>query len=162
LARSADHIAARTQIGQAFLGMILLGAVTSLPELAIAVTAGVSGTPSLSTNDVLGSAAANVVVLALADAFVRDRPLSSAHTSAALLLQGALGMLLLAVTLGPIVTGDALLLGVGRWSGSSRRPRPRSRGRRSSAREGASTTARRPAARMPRARRGPRGRGSSS
>jgi cation:H+ antiporter len=42
---------------------VLLGAVTSLPELAVATTAALAGQPALSINDVLGSPSINVTVM---------------------------------------------------------------------------------------------------
>lgn len=48
LAYCAEAIAERTGVGREFLGVLLLGGVTSLPELAIAVTATLQGTPELS------------------------------------------------------------------------------------------------------------------
>ncbi|NLG77924.1 MAG: sodium:calcium antiporter, partial [Xanthomonadaceae bacterium] len=68
LARYADAFAEKTGIGRVALGMILLGSVTSLPEITIATTSTLQGTPLLSITDVLGSAALNVVILAIADA----------------------------------------------------------------------------------------------
>lgn len=66
-------------MSRVFLGILLLGCVASLPELAVGVTAWLAGTPLLSVNDLLGSAAVNVVILALADAVIGRR---SAHVHA--------------------------------------------------------------------------------
>jgi cation:H+ antiporter len=116
LARYADAIAAKTGIGRAFIGMILLGGITSLPELAVAVTATIEGNPVLSINDVLGSAAINVVLLAAADAFIGRKALTSTVPSSAVMLQGALSIALLAMVAGAVITGDKPVLGVGIWS----------------------------------------------
>jgi cation:H+ antiporter len=116
LARDADEIAGRTRWGHAFLGVVLLGGVTSLPEMTIAVTSSIQGTPELSVNDVLGSAAANLVILALADLLVRGRPLSSAAAAPQLLLQGVLGIAMMSLAVGAAVAGDMLVLGMGAWS----------------------------------------------
>lgn len=116
LAAYADAIADRTGIGHAFLGMVLLGGVTSLPELAIAVTATVQGTPVLAVNDVLGSAAANLVILAVADVVIGRDALTSVQGSPQLLLQGVLGIVLMALALGPVVAGDVLVGGLGAWT----------------------------------------------
>jgi cation:H+ antiporter len=115
LARVADTIARETGIGRELLGLLLLGGVTSLPELAVAVTATLQSTPALSINDVLGSAAINIVVLAVADA-VGPRALTSMQGSPRVLLQGVLGMVLLAITAAAVITGDMLLGGIGLWS----------------------------------------------
>jgi cation:H+ antiporter len=57
LARHTDAIAQTTGIGREFLGMVLLGGVTS--------PATVQGAPTLSINDALGSAATDAVIRAL-------------------------------------------------------------------------------------------------
>jgi cation:H+ antiporter len=116
LAHCADEIARRTGIGSAFIGILLLGGITSLPELAVATTATLSGKPELSINDVLGSAAINVVILALADATLRREALTSKPGSPVVLLQGVLGIMLLALVIAPSIVGDVLVLGMGAWS----------------------------------------------
>lgn len=115
LAHCADAIAERTGVEREFLGLVLLGGVTSLPELAVAVTATLQGTPALTVNDVLGSAAINVVILALADAVFGRGALTSMQGSSAVMLQGVLSMLILALTVGAVVAGDALIFGMGAW-----------------------------------------------
>jgi cation:H+ antiporter len=112
----ADEIATRTGLGQEVVGLLLLGGVTSLPELAVAVTATLQGTPELTINDVLGSAAVNVILLALADALIRGEALTSVQGSPKVLLIGVLGITMMALVVAPTVTGDQLLLGIGRWS----------------------------------------------
>lgn len=113
LAVLADAIAERTGIGRALLGMVLLGGVTSLPELSIAVTATVRGTPVLTINDVLGSAAINLAVLAVADLIIGKEALTSVQGSAKVMLQGALGIILMAIPVGVALVGDVSLLGMG-------------------------------------------------
>jgi cation:H+ antiporter len=70
LTRDLDGIAERTGMGRAFVGMLLLGGITSLPEVANAITASAIGNPALAINNLLGSAAINVLLLAVADALV--------------------------------------------------------------------------------------------
>jgi cation:H+ antiporter len=116
LARYADAIAEQTGIGRELLGVLLLGGVTSLPELAVATTATLQGTPQLSVNDVLGSASINLVVLAIADAISRREALTSVPGSPVLMVQGVFGMMLLAIAAAPIITGDTIVFGMGAWS----------------------------------------------
>jgi cation:H+ antiporter len=116
LARAADAIAEKTGIGRAVLGILLLGGVTSLPELAVGVTSALADVPELSVNDVLGSAAINVVVLAIADAALGKNAITSMLASPAVMLQGVLGIILLALVVGAVLVGDVLVLGVGAWS----------------------------------------------
>lgn len=116
LTHRVDAIATRTGLAQEMAGLLLLGGVTSLPELAVATTATLQGTPALTINDLLGSAAVNVILLALADATLRHRALTSVQGSPKVLLIGVLGIMMMAVVMAPSVTGDVLLLGIGRWS----------------------------------------------
>jgi cation:H+ antiporter len=113
LARYADAIAEKTGIGRAAIGVFLLGGVTSLPELAVATTATLSGYPALSVNDVLGSAAINVLILALADAVSGRRALTSTLASPGVLLQGLVSVLLLSIVVAAITAGDVVVLGMG-------------------------------------------------
>lgn len=116
LTRAADAIAHRTGMGQEVVGLVLLGGATSLPELAVATTATLQGTPALTINDLLGSAAINVVLLAVADAAIREGPLTAVQRSPKVLLVGVLGMLMMAVVVAPSITGDRLVFGIGGWT----------------------------------------------
>src|SRR5918994_5636612 len=116
LARYADAIAMETGLGREILGVLLLGGMTSLPELAVATTASLAGTPALSVNDVLGSAAINVLILALADAALGRGALTSTLGSPGVLLQGVLGIILLSLVVAATLTGDIVVLGIGAWS----------------------------------------------
>jgi cation:H+ antiporter len=113
LAQFADRIAEATGWGREMLGILLLGGVTSLPELAVATTATFRGVPALSIGDVLGSAAVNLVVLAIADAVSGRRALTSVQGSPSVILQGLLGILLLSIAAMPAITGDRSVLGAG-------------------------------------------------
>lgn len=116
LARHADDFARATGLGRAMLGMLLLGGVTSLPELAVAVTATLGGAPLLTVNDILGSAAINVLILALADAAFGRGALTSTPGHPQVLLQGTLSVILLVFVAAAVIAGDRLLLGIGAWS----------------------------------------------
>jgi cation:H+ antiporter len=113
LARLADAISSKTGIGQAAMGMVLLGGVTSSPELAVSVTATLQGTPLLSVNDVLGSAAVNILVLAIADVAYGRESLTTRTPSMGVVLQGVIGMLVMALVAAGTQLGDHAFLGVG-------------------------------------------------
>lgn len=116
LARYADTIATKSGLGQELLGILLLGGVTSLPEMAVAVSATSAGSPELSVNDVLGSASVNIVILAAADAVYGRHALTSAPGTPRVMLQGTLGILLLSMVVGSSISGDVLVGGMGVWS----------------------------------------------
>jgi cation:H+ antiporter len=116
IAGYADAIAEKTGIGRVLIGMVLLGGVTSLPELAVASTASFAGHPELSVNDLLGSAAINVLILAIADAALGRDALTSVLASPGVLLQGMLGVVLLAMVAAAATTVDLPLAGASAWT----------------------------------------------
>jgi cation:H+ antiporter len=116
IARYADAIAEKTGMGRELLGIVLLGGVTSLPELAVASTASLAGHPALSVNDLLGSAAINVVLLAIADAALGRDALTSVLASPGVALQGVLSIILLAMVVGATMTVDVPLFGASAWT----------------------------------------------
>src|SRR3546814_15527051 len=65
LTRALDAIAQGTGLEHVFVGMLLLGGITSLPELANVVTASSIGNPALAVNNLLGSSAINILLLAI-------------------------------------------------------------------------------------------------
>jgi cation:H+ antiporter len=117
LARLADTLSAKTGIGQAAMGMVLLGGITSSPELAVAVTATLQGAPMLSVNDVLGSASINILVLAIADVAVGRGPLTARIPSLSVVMQGVMGIaMFVLVAIGTYVSEYAFLgVGIGSW-----------------------------------------------
>lgn len=73
LARSGDEIATRTGLGGLLVGMLLLAAATSLPEIAVDVSAALEGAPDLAVGDLFGSSMANMAILAVIDLAHRGR-----------------------------------------------------------------------------------------
>lgn len=96
----------KTGIGQAFAGMLLLGGITTLPELATALNAAAIGAGKLALNNSFGSASFNLLLLAFADTVIGRRALTWAIARPATLLQGVLGMLLLGLAAAAILIGD--------------------------------------------------------
>jgi cation:H+ antiporter len=115
LTNYVDRISALTRMGQAFAGMLLLGCITSLPELANTITASSIGNPALAANNLLGSAAINVFLLAIGDAFLHREALTSVVAGPATLMMSVLCMLVLIVVAVAITTGDAPVFGMGVW-----------------------------------------------
>lgn len=111
-----DAISQKTGLGQAFVGMLLLGGITSLPELANAINASWIGNPALSINNLLGSAAVNVLLLAVADAVVEPRALTSVVARPSILMMATMCMLVLIAIALAIAAGDLLIGFVGAWS----------------------------------------------
>ncbi len=116
LTRNVDGIARATGLGQAFAGMLFLSTITTLPELTNTVASSWLGNPALAINNLLGSASINIVLLALADAFIGRDAVTSVVARPVTLMVTALSILLLAVVAVAIVITDVPFLGVGVWS----------------------------------------------
>ncbi|MGA1862089.1 sodium:calcium antiporter [Deferribacter thermophilus] len=69
LSKSADEIAIRTGLGQSFVGMFLLAAVTSLPEVSASVGALRVGSSNMAIGNLFGSCVFNVAVIFFVDIF---------------------------------------------------------------------------------------------
>jgi cation:H+ antiporter len=112
----ADEIGQRTGMSEALMGMLLLAGVSSLPEIATSFTAAHGGDVALGFNDVLGSIALQVTLLAIADLMIGRHALTAILPNPVLMLQGALGVVLLSLTAIAAVVGDVPVFGVGLWT----------------------------------------------
>ena len=115
ITRYANVISVRTGLGQALVGMLLLGGVTSLPEVAVAVSAAAHGEAALAVNSVLGGVAMQVAILAVADIAIGRKALTAVVPNPVVFLQGAFKVFLLSIVASAIVVGDVAFLGVGLW-----------------------------------------------
>lgn len=103
----ADIIAERTGVGRVVVGALLLGVVTSLPELATTVTASVSGNATLAGTNLLGGLAMQTAVLAIVDAIaLRKRALTFFAPAALLMMQGVVVVLLACLAMAAVVIGE--------------------------------------------------------
>lgn len=116
-----DVIAERSGLGQAWIGVVALASVTSLPELVTGVSAALIDAPEIAVGDVVGSCVFNLLILGILD-FMTPKPLLnrlrpvhtlSASLGALLLLAAAVVLLTSArwPTLGWIGLTSPLLLG---------------------------------------------------
>jgi cation:H+ antiporter len=85
LARYGDVLGEKTGLGRSWIGVVLLAATTSLPELFTGFGAtALAALPDIAIGDVLGSCMFNLLILSLMDA-VQPEPISArAHQSHAL------------------------------------------------------------------------------
>lgn len=116
LAAYADAIATRTGLGHAFIGALLLGGITSLPEAATTTTAAAIGNAGIAVNNLIGGVAMQVAVLALADLVARGPAITARVDESSVLLQMSLFVVLLALAAAGALTGDRLVFGIGLWS----------------------------------------------
>lgn len=96
LSKQGDRLAEITGLSKAWIGLILMATVTSLPELVTGISAvTVVKAPDLATGNVLGSCAFNLFILSLLDLFVRKPITSIVRTSH--IISGAFSIILLAI-----------------------------------------------------------------
>ena len=77
LSKYGDIIAEKTGLGRAWIGLVLLASVTSLPELITGVSSvTVAGVPNIAVGDVLGSCVFNMLIMVVLDAQSRIMPIS--------------------------------------------------------------------------------------
>lgn len=112
----AVQIARATGIGSGIIGLVLLGGITSLPELAVGVFAALGGTPALAVNNLLGGIAMQKAILAGVDGFIGKEALTVVATTPGLLLQGAFSIFMLVIVAMAIVVDSDLYGGVGLWA----------------------------------------------
>ena len=100
LARAGDAIATRTGLGGLFVGMLLMAAATSLPEIATDASAAAAGAPDLAIGDLFGSSMANMAILAVVDLAYRRRvwpTIGLAHARVAAIAIGLTALVILAI-----------------------------------------------------------------
>lgn len=113
--RYADTISRRTGIGGAVIGMVLLGAMTSLPEIGTSATASLGGNADLAVGNLVGSVSFQVMILAVADAMIGRQALTSTVFNPSIMLQAVVSILLLALAISATVGGDFAVVGIGVW-----------------------------------------------
>ncbi len=112
LTKAADQLADLTGIGEALVGGVVLGAVTSIPGIVTSVTAAYQGHPELSVSNAIGGIAAQTVFLAVADIAYSKANLEHASASFANLMQGVLLIIMLSFVLLITSTQPLVLWGV--------------------------------------------------
>lgn len=95
LSTYGDIIAEKTGMGGTWIGLVLMAAVTSLPELITGISAVTyAEVPDIAAGDIFGSCVFNLLILAVLDASYRKGPISTrAHHGH--VLAGGVGILLL-------------------------------------------------------------------
>jgi cation:H+ antiporter len=107
LARYGDVLGEKSGWGRSWIGVVLLAATTSLPELFTGFGAtAISALPDIAVGDVLGSCMFNLLILSFMDA-IQPEPLSArAHQGHALSI--GFGLLLIGVAGAGLAAGHAL------------------------------------------------------
>jgi cation:H+ antiporter len=103
LTKVADQFADRTGMGEAVVGALFLGGVTSLPGLAASVTAAWNALPEMAVSNAVGGIAVQTLFLVVADFSFKQVNLEHAAASHTNLFQGSVLISLLAM---PIVAAN--------------------------------------------------------
>jgi cation:H+ antiporter len=107
LARYGDVLGEKTGLGRSWIGVVLLAATTSLPELSTGFgSTALAALPNIAAGDVLGSCMFNLLILSFMDA-VQPEPLSTrAHQGHALSV--GFGLVLVGIAGLGLVSGSRL------------------------------------------------------
>ncbi len=98
-----DILAEKLKLGQTTAGVIFVASITSLPELITGVSAVTfADSPDIAVGEIFGSCMFNLLILALLDAFYRDKPVTT-KVHYGLTLSTAFGIILITVALGGIL-----------------------------------------------------------
>ncbi len=107
-----DELADRTGAGEALPGAVLLGAATSMPGLITTITGAAEGDAGFAISNALGGIAAQTTFLVLADLIYRRTNLEHAAASLPNILQAAILIALIGVTLMAASGPDVSVLGI--------------------------------------------------
>ncbi|MCD6452935.1 MAG: sodium:calcium antiporter [Dehalococcoidales bacterium] len=105
LARYGDAIAEKAGLGRMWVGLLLLAAVTSMPELVTGVSSvALVKLPDLAVGNLLGSCLFNLLIIAIMDIIYRPAPILS-KTSPRQVTAAVISIVLTAVVAGGIFAG---------------------------------------------------------
>ncbi|MHB0913844.1 MAG: sodium:calcium antiporter [Armatimonadota bacterium] len=111
LQRSADAVSRRTGLARAFVGVLLLGAATSLPETASTISAARIGDPTLAVHALMGAVMTQMSLLVIADLVAcRRGAITHLIPQFLLLFEGVGLVILLAVAIAGMSAGPIEVL----------------------------------------------------
>jgi cation:H+ antiporter len=113
LANYADRFASATGLGGALTGLLLLGGITSLPEIATSATAAIGGAGALAANNLIGGVALQLLALAVVDVLVGREALTATVPRVDVLAYAAMNIALLMIIAIGAASGDLELFGSG-------------------------------------------------
>jgi len=108
LARYGDAIAEKTGLGRIWIGLVLLAAITSMPELVTGISAAaLVGLPDLAIGDFYGSCLFNLAIIGLMDILYRPSPVLN-QASVRHVWSAVVGIVLIIIAAGSILAGKQL------------------------------------------------------
>ncbi|MGM0442997.1 MAG: sodium:calcium antiporter [Fibrobacterota bacterium] len=112
LTEYADKLADKTGLGEALVGAVFLGGVTSIAGIITSVSAACTNHPQLAISNAIGGIAVQTVFLSIADISYRKINLEHASASMANIMQGVLLTGLLTLVILGIVSPEITLLNI--------------------------------------------------
>ena len=108
LSRYGDLISEKSGLGRAWVGLILIASITSLPELITGISSvAVAGVIDIAFGDVMGSCVFNLIILALMDPMHGTRPIFL-HAGQGHILSAAFAIAMIAVASTAIMGADII------------------------------------------------------
>jgi cation:H+ antiporter len=106
LSRYGDVLAEKTGLGRAWIGLVLMASVTSLPELITGISSvSFANTPDIALGDVMGSCIFNLAIISLMDVYHGPTPIFSKAEHGHILSAG-FGVVLICIASVSILAGD--------------------------------------------------------
>jgi len=113
LSHYGDLISSLSGLGRAWIGLILMASITSLPELMVGISSSaIIESADLAVGDILGSCALNLGILAMMDAFVPNRKPIFGTASQNHVIAAAMGIVLIVMAgAGIFLPEDYMIVG---------------------------------------------------
>lgn len=108
----ADRLADRTGVGEALIGAVVVGAITSLGGSVMSVVTAHDGYPALAISNALGGIAVQTFFLAIADIAYRRANLEHAAASPENLIQGGLLLVMLSMLVAIMAAPPVAIWGI--------------------------------------------------
>jgi cation:H+ antiporter len=113
LSRYTNALAKKTGTADVIMGTLLLGGVTSLPEVVTTITASSVGNAAIAINNLFGGVALQVTMLVFGDVLLRQRSITSLIGSRVVELQAVICILLLGTSASISIIGDFAIAHMG-------------------------------------------------
>lgn len=108
LSKYGDILAEKTEIGGAWIGLILMASITSLPELTTGISSvTIADAPDIALGDIMGACVLNLIILALLDLLDESSPLFS-KVGQSHLLSAGFGVVLIGIASLSILIKDMM------------------------------------------------------
>ena len=106
-----DALAEKTKIARAMMGLIILAAITELPEMVTTMTAAWTGNAALALNNMFGGITMQTAILAIADVIVVKAVLTTFPRKPTPIIEGLFLIIMLTILSIVSLTGDWQIIG---------------------------------------------------